>query len=110
MSLRTLLAVALFAALASPALAAGPAVSVNTSYSMQVPAEAEADARISDQEKSFKRSMYERAARECEDLKATIALTCQIISINVSTQISRNPGSQSQLYVSVNVQMQATMK
>jgi hypothetical protein len=54
--------------------------------------------------------MYERAARECDDLKATIALACQITGINVSTQITRNPGTPSQVYVSANVQMQVTVK
>jgi len=83
---------------------------VNTSYSVQVPVSGETDTQFTDQEKSLKRSMYERAARECDDLKATIALTCQITSINVSTQITRNPGTPSQVYVSANVQMQVTVK
>lgn len=110
MSLRTLSAAALLAALAAPALAAGAPIWVNNSYSMQIPADTETDARITDQEKSLKRSMYERAARECEDLKATIALSCQVTNINVSTQINRNPGAPSQLYVTANVQMQVTLK
>ncbi len=110
MSLRTLAAAVLLAAKASPALAAGPAIWVNTSYSLQIPASGEDDTRIGDQEKSLKRSMYERAARECEDLTATIALTCQITTINVSTQITRNPSAPSQVYVTTNVQMQITMK
>jgi hypothetical protein len=110
MSLRFLLAAAALAASAFPALAAGPAIWVNTSYSLQIPAEGEIDVRITDQEKTLKRSMYERAARECEDLTATIALTCQITNINVSTQITRNPGTPTQIYLTANVQMQATMK
>ena len=110
MFLRALSAAAVLAALASPAFAGGPAIWVNTSYSVQVPVSGETDAQITDQEKSLKRSMYERAARECDDLKATIALTCQITSINVSTQITRNPGTPSQIYVSANVQMQVTVK
>lgn len=110
MLLRVLSTTTLLAALASPASAAGPAIWVNTSYSLQIPADADADARVTEQEKTLKRSMYERAARECEDLKATIAQTCQVTSINVSTQINRNPGTPTQIYVSTNVQMQVTIK
>ena len=110
MSLRVLSAAAMLAVLASPSFAAGPAIWVNTSYSLQIPADSDADARITEQEKTLKRSMYERAARECEDLKATIAQTCQVTSINVSTQINRNPGTPTQIYVSTNVQMQVTIK
>ena len=110
MSLRVLSTTALLAALASPAYAAGPAIWMNTSYSLQMPADADTDTRITEQEKTLKRSMYERAARECEDLKATIAQTCQLTSINVSTQINRNPGTPTQIYVSTNVQMQVTIK
>jgi hypothetical protein len=110
MSLRVLFATALVAAWAAPAFATNPAISVNTSYSLQVPAEGETDARIAEKEKTLKRSVYERTARECDDLKATIALTCQITNISVSTQITRYPGSPAQLYVSANVQMQITMK
>jgi hypothetical protein len=107
---RVLSAAAVLAALASPAFAAGQTIWVNTSYSLQVPVAGETDTQIVDQEKSLKRSMYERAARECDDLKATIALACQITNISVSTQITRNPGTPSQVYVSANVQMQVTVK
>ena len=110
MSLRALSVAALVGLLTSPALAAGPTIYTNTSYSLQVPAEAEADNRITGQEKTLKRSMYDRAARECEDLKATIAQTCQVTSITVSTQVTRTPGTPSQLYVSASVQMQVTLK
>jgi hypothetical protein len=110
MSLRVLPAAAMLALLASPCLAAGQSIWVNTSYSAQEPVSGESDAKIGDQEKTLKRSMYERAARECDDLKATIALSCQVTNINVSTQINRNPGTPTQIYVSANVQMQVTTK
>ena len=109
MSLRVLSAAVLLA-FASPALAAGQAISVNASYSLQMPATGDTDTAIADQERLLKRSLYERAARECDDLKATIARTCQIASINVSTQVIRNPGAPPQIYVSSSVQMQITVK
>src|SRR5262245_44831588 len=95
-----LLLVASLLACASPAFAAGEAISVNTSFNLQMPAAGSTDTAVTDQERSLKRSLYERAARECDDLKASIALTCQITGINVSTQISRNPGAPPQIYVS----------
>ena len=52
MSWRALRAAAVLAASASPTLAAGPAIWVNTSYSLQIPAEGEIDVRITDQEKN----------------------------------------------------------
>lgn len=104
------LSVAFLLAYASPAFAAGQAISVNASYNLQMPATGDTETAITDQERLLKRSLYERAARECDDLKATIALTCLITNISVSTQISRNPGAPPQLYVSSNVQMQITAK
>lgn len=109
MFLRCLSVAVLLLASASPVLAQIPTISVNASYSLQVPATGDENA-VSAQEKALKRSMYERAARECDDLKATIALTCQITSIGVSTQLNRNLGSPPQIYVSANVQMQITAK
>lgn len=109
MFVRILSVVASLAASASPVLAQSPTIPVNASYSLQIPATDDEKA-VSDQEKALKRSMYERAARECDDLKATIARTCQITNINVSTQLNRNPGSPAQIYVSTNVQMQITAK
>jgi hypothetical protein len=105
-----LLSVAFLLACTSPVFAAGEAISVNTSFNLQMPATGSADTAVTDQERSLKRSLYERAARECDDLKASIAMTCQITGISVSTQISRNPGAPPQIYVSSNVQMQITVK
>ena len=98
------------AVIAAPAAqAASQAIQANASFSAQIAA-AESETEITEQEKSLKRAMYERAARECDDLRATIALTCSISGINVSTQINRNYGQPPTIYVNSSVTMQVTLK
>jgi len=97
-----------FAAL-SPAHA-GQTIQASASYSVTVMVTTEDDAAMAEQEKKIKRSLYERASRECGDLLATIALTCTITNINVSTTINRNYGQPPQVYANANVSMQVTLK
>ena len=99
---------ALFAA--APALAQKQTIQVSASFSAQVLALGENEALLATQERTLKRSMYERAARECEDLRATIALSCPIANVNVSTQINRTYGQPPTLYVNSSVSMQVTLK
>ncbi len=65
---------------------------------------------MAEQEKTLKRAMYERAARECDDMRATIALTCSITNIGVSTSINRNYGQPPSIYVNSSVTLQVTLK
>ena len=104
---------ALFLALlatAPPAEAAGQPIQVSASFSAQVVTAGDNEALIAQQERTLKRSMYERAARECEDLRSTIALTCAITNMNVSSQINRTYGQPPTLYVNSSVSMQITLK
>jgi hypothetical protein len=91
-------------------LAAGQTIQASASFNAQVVITEDNDANISQQEKTLKRAMYERAARECDDLRATIALTCTISGVNVSTQINRSYGQPPTIYVNSNVSMQITLK
>lgn len=95
---------------AAPALAQKQTIQVSASFSAQVLASSENEALLATQERTLKRSMYERAARECDDLRATIALTCAITNMNVSTQINRGYGQPPTLYVNSSVTMQVTLK
>lgn len=104
----TVLALATFAPL--NAASAGQTIQVSASYSMTVMVAVDDDAAMTEQEKKIKRSLYERAARECGDLLATIALTCTITNINVSTTINRNYGQPPQVYANANVAMQVMLK
>ena len=91
--------------------ATGP-VSVNVSYNLQLPAGPGPDTAelLSRAERDARKSMYMLTSKECEDLLATIASSCQITAINVSTQINRYPGQVPTLYISSNVSMQIALK
>ena len=91
--------------------ATGP-VNVNVSYNLQLPAGPGPDTAelLSSAERDARKSMYTLAAKECEALLATIASSCQITAINVSTQINRYPGQVPTLYISSNVSMQIALK
>jgi|GEM_PF-5054142 len=77
---------AMMLAAASEALAGGQAIQANASFSAQIIAVADNDTEITRQETNLKRAMYERAARECTDIMASIAISCSITGINVSAQ------------------------
>jgi len=89
--------------------AVGP-VSVNVSYNLQLPAGPGTAELLSSVERNARKSMYTLAAKECEALLATIASSCQITAINVSTQINRYPSQVPTLYISSNVSMQIALK
>jgi hypothetical protein len=95
---------------ATPALAAGQTIQVNASFNSQIVVTDDNEAKMAEQEKTLKRAMYERAARECDDMRATIALTCTITNISVSTSINRNYGQPPSIYVNSNVSLQVTLK
>ena len=95
---------------AVPALAAGQTIQVSASFNSQIVVLEDNEAKITEQEKTLKRAMYERAARECDDMRATIALTCSITNINVSTSINRNYGQPPSIYVNSSVNLQVTLK
>jgi hypothetical protein len=87
----------------------GP-VSVNISYTINAPLVATTPDAVTAEDRQYRKAMYERAAGECEDLLATIAASCQITNIGVSTQVNRYPGQPATIYVSTNVTMQIALK
>lgn len=101
---------AVLVALATPAFAAGQTVQVNASFNSQIIVIEDNETKILEQEKILKRAMYERASRECDDMRATIALTCSITGISVSTSINRSYGQPPSIYVNSNVTLQVTLK
>jgi hypothetical protein len=112
MRIGTVLAPVLALAVLAPIAAAhaGQTIQASANYSVTVLVAADNDPAMSAQEQKIKRSLYERAAVECRDLIATIALTCSITNISVSTQINRNYGQPPQVYANASVAMQVTLK
>jgi hypothetical protein len=115
-------ALALVALLATPAIAtdrvapgAAPAVgaepiSAAVSYTLNLPLSEGAMLVDAANNRAYKRSLYQKAATECQDLLATIAKKCHITNISVSTNENRYAGQPATLYVSVNVNMMIVPK
>ena len=108
--MRSLIFVALTGLLAGTAVAAGETIQVNSSFNAQILVANETEPQIQEQERSLKQSMYERATRECELLRASIALSCRITSIGVSTQFNRSHGNPPTFYINANISMEVTLK
>jgi hypothetical protein len=87
----------------------GP-VSVNISYTINAPLTAMTPEAVTAEDRQYRKAMYERASGECADLLATIAASCQLTNIGVSTQVNRYPGQPATIYVSTNVTMQIALK
>jgi hypothetical protein len=90
------------------AAATGGPVGVSVSYSLTVPLDAAKSQE--DQERAYLKAMYVRSAKECQDLTATIASSCQITNISASSQINSYPGQAATIYVNASVTMQIAMK
>lgn len=85
-------------------------VQISASYNVQAPIAGTTESDLVAQEHRLKRAMYERGARECAELLATIARSCAITGINVSTQINQTYGQPQTIYLNSNVNMQVTLK
>lgn len=85
-------------------------VMFNTSFSINAPMTALDVAGKTAEEDAYRASLYARSNAECELILATIAGTCVITSVNVSTQVSASPGQPDYLYASANVTMQVELK
>jgi hypothetical protein len=95
---------------AGPALAAGQPIQVNSSFNAQIFVAGETEQQIQEQERTLKQSLYQRAIGECELLQASIALSCRITNIGVSTQLNRGHGNPPTFYINANVNMEVTLK
>ncbi len=65
-------------------------VTVNVSFSTQVPLSDLSDETLVASQKSGRSFIYRLARDECAVLKSIIAETCRLTSLNVSTQIQRH--------------------
>ena len=85
-------------------------VAINTSYNISAPMTAKTPEDAAIEEQSYRKQMYALSAKECADLLETIAKTCTVTNITVSTQINRSPGTPDSMYANGSVTMQADMK
>jgi hypothetical protein len=94
---------------AEPAPVPG-SVQVTTTYSITVPL-ASSDPKASDAEdRAYRRRMYERSSAECADLLATVAKSCEILNVAISTSVTVAPGQANGLYATSSVTMQVAFR
>lgn len=102
------------AALAQDTVASDPAVPggvlFNTSISLNLPLMAADPAGKLAEEEARRKDLYTRSVRECDILLESIAKTCTITGINVSTQTNSSPGQPDYLYASSSISMQVDLK
>ena len=82
----------------------------NTSISLNLPLTATDRAARQAEEDGYRRDLYARSVGECQVLLDSIAKSCTITSISVSTQTNSNPGQPDYLYASSNIAMQVELK
>ena len=110
----------LIATLAFPALAQDtgemtmsgmpPGVAFNTSISINAPLTGLDPAAKAAEEDAYRKSLYTRSVGECAVLTETVAKSCVVTGVNVSTQINSNPGQPDYLYATANILMQVELK
>ena len=81
-------------------------INVNVSINLEVPVSDRALKTISREQTEGRKILYRLATSECKVLTATIAETCRLTNLNVSTQL-RNKQS---MYVNGNAQFAITLK
>ena len=81
-------------------------INVNVSINLEVPVSDRSLKTVSREQKEGRKILYRLATTECEVLTATIARTCQLKNLNVSTQLRNNQS----MYVNGNAQFAITLK
>ncbi len=116
---KTMIALFCLAATSAAAQDAAPAdaqgaltggISISTSYSISGPMLAKTPQDSAKEEQGYRKSLYQQSAKECADLLDTIAKTCAVTNISVSTQITRQAGVADQIYASGSVTLQVELK
>jgi hypothetical protein len=85
-------------------------IAISTSYSLNGPMLAKTPQGSALEEQGYRKSLYQQSAKECADLLDTIATTCTVTNISVSTQITRQTGMTDQIYASGSVTLQVELK
>ena len=83
---------------------------LSTTISINLPLTASDPIARAAEEVGFRRDLYQRSVGECALLMETVAASCEITGINVSTQINSSPGQPDYLYASSTITMQVALK
>ena len=86
-------------------------VNVNVSFNSQVPLADTSDDSIANTQRTSRRFIYRMAVKECAVLKETIAQTCRLTNLNVSTNMQHPSGNNPvMLNLSGNAQFAISLK
>jgi len=81
------------ASMRSSLLQGSETVNVNASFNSQAPLADTSDEAIASTQRTSRRFIYKMAVRECAVLKETIAETCRLTNLNVSTNVQHPSGN-----------------
>jgi hypothetical protein len=85
-------------------------IPVSSSISINAPLIATDAAGKIAEEDTHRKSLFSRAEGECEMLLKTIAKTCSVTGVIVSTQVNSNPGQSAYIYATATISMQVEFK
>ena len=68
-------------------------VNVNASFNSQAPLADTSDEAIANTQRTSRRFIYKMAVKECAVLRETIAETCRLTNLNVSTNVQHPSGN-----------------
>ena len=86
-------------------------VNVNVSFNSQIPLVDTSDDAIASTQRKGRRFIYRMAVKECAVLKETIAETCRLTNLNVSTNVQLQPNrSPPMLNLNGNAQFAISLK
>lgn len=86
------------------------AINISVSFNSTVPLTEEAPEKIAEMKKSARTMFYRFASQECVVLKETIAETCKLRSLNISSQIRQHGNAQPSIYMNGSAQFSVTLK
>ncbi len=99
------------ASMRSSLLQGSEIVNVNVNFNSQVPLADTGDDAIANTQRKGRRFIYRMAVRECAVLKETIAETCRLTNLNVSTNVQLQPNrSPPMLNLNGNAQFAISLK
>ncbi len=92
-------------------LLGGQAINVSVGFNTRLPLADLGEEALAEAQKQGRRFVYRLAREECAVLKATIAETCRLTNLNVSTQIQHgNNQAPVQLYINGSANFQVSLK
>ncbi len=85
-------------------------VNVSINFNSQSPLTETSEKAISMLQKMGRKMIYRMAREECETLRSTIAKTCSLTSLNVSSQVRQQHNRPNSLHINGSAQFAITLK